>query len=73
MKKLVLFGAVLAMASCSKDRTCTCTYTNSANSNSTTQTFTLVESTKGQAKANCLTTKQTDTNGTTWTTTCELK
>lgn len=75
MKKVIMIAAVAALSvvSCSKDRTCTCTQTNSANGNSTTNTITLVNNTKGQAKANCITTKQTDTNGIVYTNTCELK
>lgn len=75
MKKVIMIAAVAALTavSCAKDRTCTCTQTNSANSTSTTNTVTLVNNTKGQAKANCITTKQTATNGTVYTNTCELK
>lgn len=76
MKKLVLFAAVASMVaiSCSKDRTCTCTTTVSGNgaSASSTDVITLVGSTKSQAKANCVSTKQTYTTGTIVTSDCKL-
>jgi predicted outer membrane protein len=74
MKKVMMIASVIALTavSCAKDRTCTCTQTNSANATSTTTSVIQVESTKGQAKANCLSTKETTTNGVTWTNTCEL-
>ena len=76
MKKLVLFAAVASMAavSCSKDRTCTCTTSVSGNgaSASSTDVITLVGSTKSQAKANCVSTKQTYTTGTIVTSDCKL-
>ncbi len=73
MKKIILFGAVLALSaiSCAKDHTCTCTYTSSSG-NATTSTTTLVSTTKGQAKANCVSTKQVGSNGATSTNDCKL-
>jgi hypothetical protein len=74
MKKVIMIAAVVALTavSCAKDRTCTCTHSNSANSATSTTTVIQVESTKGQAKANCLSTKETDKNGVTWTSSCKL-
>lgn len=69
---MIVAVVALTAVSCAKDRTCTCTETNSANSTTTTTTVTQVGSTKGQAKANCLSTKETDKNGVTWTNTCKL-
>ncbi len=58
---LIAATAILAV-SCAKDRTCNCTTTSdAAGSTPTMQTITLVKVTKGQAKANCLTTTQTFT------------
>jgi hypothetical protein len=54
MKKLILsIFAFAAFASCKKDRTCTCTGGGS------TETITIVHSTKHQAQANCMSTKET--------------
>lgn len=68
MKKLSVLAivALMATASCTKDRTCTCTYTGGGE-----QKTTLVGVTKAQAKANCVSTK-TDYNGVTVTGTCKL-
>jgi hypothetical protein len=67
-------GILLALAttSCTKDRTCTCTYSNSKSGSTTTDyTVTIKDATKGQAKANCVSTVEVD-NGTTFTTDCKL-
>ena len=62
MKKFLFVAAIVSVVavSCSKDRTCTCTTTVSGNgaSASSTDVITLVGSTKSQAKANCVSTKQ---------------
>lgn len=76
MKKLLFVAAIVSVVavSCSKDRTCTCTTTVSGNgaSASSTDVITLVGSTKSQAKANCVSTKQTYTTGTIVTSDCKL-
>ncbi len=75
MKKVLLFVAVVAatsFASCKKERTCTCT-SDVAGSTANVTTFT--DARKGDARAACLSTKQTYTVGTTSTvvtTTCTL-
>jgi hypothetical protein len=71
MKKTALFvtalaAATMALSSCAKDRTCTCT-----DSDGDTWKETLVGVTKGQAKANCISTSYTD-NGDTYTINCKL-
>jgi hypothetical protein len=74
MKKLLFFVSVasITLISCAKDRSCTCT--DSATNSTTTNTYkrTIVESTKGQAKANCVSTSVTYTNNVTYTTDCKL-
>jgi hypothetical protein len=69
MKKIIVLSAVVAAAimSCAKDNTCTCTVTTTptgGTATSVTTTYTLVETTKGQAKANCLSGSETLTYGT---------
>ncbi len=61
MKKIILLVAFVALTtvSCTKDRTCTCTTTNSGGGTAETETTTLVGTTKGQGKANCITVKYT--------------
>lgn len=62
MKKVIMIASVVALTavSCAKDRTCTCTYSNNlTGSTTTTQTTTLVGTSKGQAKANCISTSVT--------------
>lgn len=56
MKKTILaVSAVLIMTACAKDHKCTCTSTsNITGSTANTQETTLIETTKGQAKANCV-------------------
>ncbi len=72
MKKVVLFVAVISafsFASCKKDRVCTCTGTwPGATANVTTYT----KSTKAGARANCLSSTQTNA-GVTYTENCDLK
>ncbi|MES2566859.1 MAG: hypothetical protein V4565_08330 [Bacteroidota bacterium] len=67
MKTVFLFTALagLSMASCKKDKVCTCSDANG------TSTTTLVNVTKAQAKANCISTSQTN-NGVTYTSSCSL-
>lgn len=75
MKKVILMAAVcFAVASCGKDRTCTCTNTSSYNgiSATTTSTRTLVDVSKGQAKANCISTAATYTDGSSYSSDCKL-
>ena len=74
MKKMLFMAAVAALfsASCSKDRTCTCTNSNSKSTTTSTTTTKLVKVTKGQAKSNCISTKETDSNGVTYTSDCKL-
>jgi hypothetical protein len=75
MKKVFLSLAVISafsLASCKKDHTCTCINTNSANATSSTDITTYPKSSKGAARANCLTTTEVD-NGITYTSTCTLK
>lgn len=74
MKKVMMIASVIALTavSCAKDRTCTCTQTSSAGGTPTTNSVTLVESTNGQAKANCVTTTQTYTSGVTIKNDCKL-
>ncbi|MBX3163724.1 MAG: hypothetical protein KF900_04540 [Bacteroidetes bacterium] len=73
MKKLSVLAvvAMMAAASCSKDRVCTCT-TSAAGASGTPQKTTYVGVSKGQAKAQCVT-KKYDVSGVTVTTTCELE
>lgn len=74
MKKIMMIAVVIGLTSlsCAKDRTCTCTNTDSAGGPSTTTTTTLVGTSKGQAKANCVSTKWTGTTGTVYTSDCKL-
>lgn len=67
MKTILLLTAFtgLSMVSCKKDRICTCSDANG------TSTTTLVHVSKAQAKANCISTSQTE-NGITYTNTCSL-
>ena len=67
MKKILLLTAFagLSVVSCKKDKVCTCTSHNG------TSTTTLVNVTKTQAKANCISTSYTD-NGVTHSTSCSL-
>ncbi|MBC7383048.1 MAG: hypothetical protein H7296_08650 [Bacteroidia bacterium] len=67
MKKILLLTAFagLTMASCKKDRVCTCSDSNG------TSTTTLVHVSKAQAKANCISTSQTE-NGVTYSNMCSL-
>jgi len=69
MKKILFIAAIAALGttSCSKDRTCTC-----SGGGGTDDKITLVKVTKGQAKANCISTKYDDGNGGTVTITCKL-
>jgi hypothetical protein len=71
MKKILIPAVVVAfaMASCAKDRSCSCTETYDG----TTYTYkrTIVESTKGQAKANCVSYTMVE-DGETTTVTCKL-
>jgi hypothetical protein len=70
---IIVALALLIGTSCSKDRTCTCTDSNSLTSITTTNSITLVESTKGQAKANCVSTEYTDaTTNITYKSECKL-
>ncbi|MES2593019.1 MAG: hypothetical protein V4608_14145 [Bacteroidota bacterium] len=75
MKKGILFVAVIAafsFASCKKDRICSCTSTYNGVAGTTADVTTYTKSTKGAAKANCL--SSTETNGSVTTvTTCDLK
>ena len=66
MKKMILSAAaVIVMASCAKDHKCTCTYSNNLPGNTPyTVEHTMVETTKGQAKANCISGTSTSTSGT---------
>lgn len=67
MKKVLLLTTLagLSMASCKKDKVCTCSSHNG------TSSTTLVNVTKAQAKANCISTTHTD-NGVTYSTNCSL-
>ena len=58
--RLFLLAFPLALLSCGKDRTCTCTTTYSDGSPSDTRTTTLVEVSKGQGKAQCVSSTWTD-------------
>lgn len=72
MKKITLLAIVIAatsFASCKKDRTCSCTmnvntvrtgYGASTDNFSFVYTKTIQKSSKGDARANCLSTKYTD-------------
>ena len=72
MKKPNFFIAIacgivaMTLGSCTKDRICTCT-----DSDGDSWKQTLVGVTKGQAKANCVSTTETD-GGDTYTVTCKL-
>lgn len=76
MKKSILFVAAIAalsFTSCKKDRTCTCTTSNSNATASTTTTITYTKSKKGDARLFCMSTKETEKDGSTTTTDCKLK
>lgn len=76
MKKLSVLAivAMMAMASCSKDRVCSCTETISGAGTSTTDKKTLVGVSNGQAKAQCVSTKEDEeVLGTIITTTRDCK
>lgn len=75
MKKIVLFAvATMLAAACTKDRKCSCTSTSELNGVKETesQTYTIKEATKGQARANCISTTQTYTSGLIVTNDCKL-
>lgn len=71
MKNLSLFSicaiAVISIVACKKDRVCECT------TGGTTDKTTLVDVTKRQAKANCVSTTVDNGNGTSTKTECKLK
>jgi hypothetical protein len=69
MKKMLFIAAIAALCatSCAKDRVCTCT-----GSSGDPDKTTLVGVTKGQAKANCVSTKYDNGKGGTETITCKL-
>ena len=80
MKKLsflaIVVFAALSMTSCKKDRTCTCTTTVDGVSTNveTTKTYTKIK--KGVAKADCISSSQSETIGGTTSLvveTCKLK
>jgi hypothetical protein len=80
MKKVFLAAVVAALTtlSCTKDRTCNCSVTNelAGSSTASSDNFTIKDATKGQAKAQCVSTVRTYTVGTntaTETRNCELK
>lgn len=79
MKKVLLVAAVagLAMVSCKKDYVCECTTTSTIPGYTTsTSKSTVVEVSKGRAKAGCATTSSESTfGGSTYVTTreCSLK
>jgi hypothetical protein len=70
MKKLSILAlsaiAIINLASCKKDRVCECTTGNS------TSKYTVVDASKRQAKANCVSYSY-DNGGTIVSTKCELK
>ena len=78
MKKLVLCVAVISamfFTSCKKDRTCTCTTTYGGVAG-TADVVTYTKARKGDARAACLSSSGTDTNGGTtvaWSQACTLK
>jgi hypothetical protein len=61
----IIASCLMLLASCKKDRTCTCTEPGDVD------TYTIVESRKAQAKANCMTTRQT-INGVDYVRECKL-
>jgi len=88
MKKyFYLFGAIgttLFGTSCKKDFTCKCTNTNSLSSDASVYEFTILEASKKNAKAACVSTENETTTYTytggnwtqvpvTYTSDCELK
>jgi hypothetical protein len=77
MKKVLFIAivAVASLASCKKDYTCTCTTTVTNSAGTATgdpQVTEYPKAKKGAARANCLSSTGTE-DGTTWTTTCDLK
>jgi hypothetical protein len=76
MKKIFLFVAVVSafsLASCKKDRVCTCTTTYADGSVGDPYIVTFTDAKKSAAKANCLSTSETDWSGTgTQKTKCDL-
>lgn len=79
MKKIILFGAVLAaisFASCKKERDCECTSTYTPAGGTATQNttmYTYKDVTKSQAKNNCISSTYTDAAAGVHTEECELK
>ena len=80
MKKTIFISglvALLAMTSCSKDRTCECKYSSTDPAETAyTEKYTMVDVSKKTAKATCSTITQDYTsNGTSYkyTRTCEIK
>lgn len=72
MKKVLLFVAVViaaSFASCKKDRTCTCTFTSGTYTSTSIATY--PSSKKSAARANCLSSTESN-GGVTYTTTCTL-
>jgi hypothetical protein len=75
MKKVLLFVAVIAafsFASCKKDHVCTCTNSVNGVASSTPDVTTYTKSTKGAARANCLSGSQV-VGTATYSRTCDLK
>ncbi len=73
MKKLLIVAsiAIVSLASCKKDYTCTCT-TSGGGFTGTPSVTTYPKAKKSAARANCLSSTDTQ-SGVTYTTTCELK
>lgn len=71
MKNLSLLSicaiAVISVVACKKDRVCECT------TNGVTEKVTLVDATKRQGKANCVSYTEENGNGTSTKTECKLK
>jgi hypothetical protein len=74
MKKILFIASVVvfSLASCKKDHTCTCTSTIGGVTGTPVVT-TYTKTTKGEARANCLSSTQTSSTNVLTTTTCSLK
>ena len=74
MRKLIILSALvfsMSFASCKKDFDCTCTTTTNGVAGPPTKTS-LVYVTKKTAKANCVNSSGTDSNGNPYTKDCQL-
>jgi hypothetical protein len=74
MKKIMLVGAValLALASCKKDRTCECTYNGVADTDKTPETYKKVTKTFMKNNVGCVSYERVE-DGVSYKQECEIK